>query len=48
MHKTYLALGSFPKFYIRSLGGTFFGGTRTFGVFMLNALRGTFFPLGIS
>ena len=48
MHKTYLALGSSPKFHIESLGRTFVGGTRTFGILMLNALRGTFLPLGVS
>ena len=41
-HKTYLVLGSFPKFHIESLGGTFFGGTRTFGILMLNVLSGNF------
>ena len=48
MHKTYLALGSSPKFHIESLGRTFVGGTRTFGILMLNAQRGTFLPLGVS
>ena len=47
MHKTYLVLGSSPKFHIESLGGTFFGGTRTFGILILKALRGTFLPLGV-
>ena len=47
-HKTYLVLGSSPKFHIESLGGTFFGRTRTFGIFMLNALRGTFLPPSVS
>ena len=42
MHKTYLVLGSFPKFHIESFGEAFFGGTRTFGILMLNVLRGTF------
>ena len=41
MHKTYLALGSLPKFHIGSLGGKFFEGTCTFGILMPNALRGT-------
>ena len=48
MHKTYLVLGSSPKFHIEFLGRTFVGGTRTFGILMLNALRGTFLPLGVS
>ena len=47
-HKTYLVLGSSPKFHIESLGGTFFRGTRTFRILMVNALRGTFLPLGVS
>ena len=41
MHKTYLSLGSSPKFYIGPLDGKFFGETRTFGVLMSNALKGT-------
>ena len=48
MHKTYLVLGSSPKFHIESFDGTFFGRTRTFGILMLNALRGTFLTLGVS
>ena len=44
-HKTYLVLGSSPKFHIEYLSGTFFERTRTFGMLMLNALRGTFLPL---
>ena len=41
MHKTYPTLGSSPKFYTGSLGGKFFGGPRTFGILMSNALKGT-------
>ena len=37
MHKTYPKLGSSPKFYTGSL----FGGPRTFGILMSNALKGT-------
>ena len=37
-HKTYLVLGSSPKFHIESLGGMFFGRNHTFGILMLNAL----------
>ena len=48
MHKTYLVLGSSPKFHMESLGGTFFGRTRTFGILTLNALRGTFLPPSVS
>ena len=47
-HKTYLVLGNSPKFHIESLDRTFVGGTHTFGILMLNALRGTFLPLGVS
>ena len=47
-HKTYLVLGSSLKFHIESLNRTFFGGTHTFGILMLNALRGTFVSLGVS
>ena len=48
MHKTYLVLGNSQKFHIESLSRTFVGGTGTFGILMLNALRGTFLPLGVS
>ena len=48
MHKTYLVLGSSLKFHIKSLGGTFFGRNRNFGILMLNVLKGTFLPLGVS
>ena len=48
MHKTYLVLESSLKFYNKSLSGTFFGRTRTLRILMLNAVRGTFLPLGVS
>ena len=48
MEKIILCWGSSPKLHIESLGGMFFGRTRTFGILMLNALRGTFLPPGVS